>query len=87
MLMSNMSRLNCLSVFLSFLLEPCVLSEEHTDREDHIHALVVVFVVVVLIRDAVDALESVRVASSYGDLVGVALAVPLDPQEVPHGAK
>ena len=61
-------------------LEPLVLSEEHTDREDHIPAPVVVFVVVVLVRDAVDALELVRVPSSYYDLVGVALAVPLDPR-------
>ena len=38
-------------------LEPFVFSEEHPDREDHVHTLVVVFVVVVLVRDAVDALE------------------------------
>ena len=68
-------------------LEPLVLAEEHPDREDHIHATVVVFVVVVLVRDAVDALELVRVPGGYDDLVGVALAVPLDPSEVPHRAE
>ena len=68
-------------------LEPLVLPEEHPDREDHIHALVVVLVVVVLVRDAVDALQLVRVPGGYYDLVGVALAVPLDPRKVPHGAE
>ena len=68
-------------------LEPLVLPEEHPDREDHIHALVVVLVVVVLVRDAVDALELVRVPGGYYDLVGIALAVPLDPREVPDGAE
>ena len=46
-------------------LEPLVLSEEHPNREDHTHTLVVVFVVVVRICDAVDALELVRVPSSF----------------------
>ena len=73
--------LECLESLLVLLaLEPLVLSEDHPNREDHIHALVVVFVLVVLIRDAVDALEVVRVPSSDDDIVGVALAVPLDPR-------
>ena len=41
-------------------LEPLVLSEEHADREHQVHAPVVVFVVVVLVRDAVDALQLVH---------------------------
>ncbi len=77
--------LESLLVFLA--LEPLVLFEEHPNREDHIHALLVVFVVVALIRDAVNAIELVRVPSSYDDLVGVALAVPLDPRDVPRGAE
>ena len=68
-------------------LEPLALSEEHAYGEDHIDALVVVFVVVVLVRDEVDALELVRVPRGYDDLVGVALAVYLDPCEVPHQAE
>ena len=64
-------------LFALLAIEPLVLSDEHPSREGHIHALVVVFVVVVLVRDAVDALELVRVPGSYNNLVGVALAVPL----------
>ncbi|MFM7985825.1 MAG: hypothetical protein ACKPKO_41570, partial [Candidatus Fonsibacter sp.] len=62
-------------------------SEEHPNRKHHVHALVVVFVVVVLIRDAVYALQLVRVPSSYDDIVEVVPAVPLDPREVPYGQK
>ena len=87
MVLSKLSLLNLSRVSLSFLLLSLVLSEEHPDREDHIHALVVVFVVVVPIRDADNALELVRVPGGYDDIVGVALAVPLDPREVPHGAE
>ena len=83
-----MSCLNLLSVSLPFLLfEPIVLIEEDPDREDHIHAPIVVFVVVVLVCDAVDTLKLVRVPGSYDDLVGVALALTLDPREVPYGAE
>ncbi|MFM7858797.1 MAG: hypothetical protein ACKO96_44460, partial [Flammeovirgaceae bacterium] len=87
MLSSKMSRLNLLSVSLSFLLLSRFFLQEHPDGEDHIHASVVVFVVVVLVRYIVDALELVRITGSHDDLVGVALAVPLDPREVPYGAK
>ena len=69
-------------LFVNIALEPILLSQEHPNREDHSHALVLVFVVVVLIRATVDALEMVRVPSSYDDIVGDALAVPLDPREV-----
>ncbi|MFM7980339.1 MAG: hypothetical protein ACKPKO_13585, partial [Candidatus Fonsibacter sp.] len=67
--------------------EPLFLSEELPIREDNIHVLVVVFVVVVLVRDAVDALQMVRAPGSYDDIVGVALAVPLDPRKVPYEQK
>ena len=66
-----------LLVLIAF--EPLVLSEEHAYWKDHVHASVVVFVVVVLVRDAVDALQLVRVPRGYDDIVGVALAVSLDP--------
>ena len=68
-------------------LEPLALSEEHAYGEDHIHARVAVFVVVALVRDSVDALQLVRVSLCYNDLIGIALAVPLDPREVPYGAE
>ena len=63
------------------------LSEEHAYGEDHVHALVVVFVVVVLVRDAVDAFQLVRAPRRYDDLLGIAFAVSLDPREVPYGAE
>ena len=85
MSLSNMSCLYLLSVYLSLLLfEPIVLSEEHAYWKDHVHALVLVFVVVVLARDAVDALQLARVPRGYDDIVRVALAESLGPCEVPH---
>ena len=68
-------------------IEPIVLPEEHPDREDHIHTSVVVLVVVVLVRDAVDALRLVRIPGRYDVFVGVVLAVSLDPREGPHRAE
>ena len=41
----------------------------HAYWEYHIHARVVVFVVVVLVRDAVDALQLVRAPRGYDDIV------------------
>ncbi len=75
-LLSKMSRLNCLSFALSVLLLSLLFSLKNIPTE--------LFVVVVLVRDAVDAFQLVRVPRGYDDVVGFALAVSLDPCEVPH---
>ena len=46
-------------------LEPFVLSEEHPNQEDHVHALVVVFIVVFLIRDAPPVATTIFVAVAF----------------------
>ena len=76
------------SFFLALLaLEPLDLLEEEVRGEYRVHAVVVVLVVVVLVCDGVDALELVGVARRHNDFIGVALAVALDPHQLPHAAE
>ena len=49
--------------------------------------MVAVLVVVVLVCDGIDALELVGVARRHDDFIGVALAVALDPHQLPHAAE
>ena len=68
-----------LSQYLLVLLplQAFVLPQVHVVWEDQVHAPVVVGVVVVLVGDAIDALQLVGVPCGYDYLLGVLVAVPL----------
>ena len=55
--------------------------KEHAYWKDHLYALVVVFVVVALVGDAISAFELARVPCGNNDFVRVALAFFIDPYQ------
>ena len=75
----------CLLVLLP--LQSLVLLEVHAVREDEVNTPVVVLVVVVLVGDAVYALQLVGAPSGYDNLVRVLVAVPLDPRQLPDATE